>query len=70
MEYSTITFEENDGKHYWHIAAGNYQSRGYSNSLESAELDAYKVLNTIPNHGTVHCIYKNGKKIKHINAND
>ena len=70
MEYSTIVFEENNGKQHWYISAGNYQSRGRSDTLESAEIDASKALNTIPNHGTVHCIYKNGKKVKPIDANN
>jgi hypothetical protein len=64
IHYTTITFEQINGKEYWHILAGNLQSTGYSDTLENAEKIAYQVLNTIPDHGTVHCIYRNGKKVK------
>jgi hypothetical protein len=70
LEYSTIIFEENKGKQYWYILAGKYQVQGCSDSLESAESDAHKALNIIPANGTVHSIYKNGKKVKPVNANN
>ena len=69
LNYSTITFEEIFGKNHWHISSGNYQCRGHSDSLSLAEADAYRALDKIPDHGTVHCIYRNGKKVKPANAN-
>jgi hypothetical protein len=70
LEYTTIIFQENNNRQYWHITAGKYQVQGYNNTLEDAESDAHKALNMIPAHGTVHSIYKNGKKVKPANANN
>ena len=70
LKYSTIIFEEVGRKQHWYISAGKYQVQGCSDSLESAESDAHKALNIIPANGTVHSIYKNGKKVKPVNANN
>ena len=68
MEYSTITFKKNNDMQHWHIVAGKYQAHGFSKDLESAEIDAYKALGMMPSSGTVHCIYKDGKRVKPVNA--
>jgi len=52
-----------DKRHRWHVSCGNWQVRGYAESLEEAEYNAFKTVQGIPNHGTIHTIYEEGKPV-------
>lgn len=58
----TVTFKNLGNKYHWHISCGNYQMAGYGDDLEDAEYHAFKTLQGIPHHGTIHSVYVDGKK--------
>ena len=45
------------------IECGNYKLAGHGEGLDDAELQAYKALTGIPNHGTIHIYYPEGKHV-------
>ena len=57
-----IRFKNIGNKYHWHVNCGNYQMAGYGDNLEDAENHAYSYVKGITNHGTIHCIYPDGKK--------
>jgi dihydroxyacetone kinase-like predicted kinase len=46
------------------IKAGKYMISGLAESLEKAENKAYFALTRIPNNGTIHSVYVDGKAVK------
>jgi hypothetical protein len=45
------------------IECGNYKLAGNGKSFNDVEIQAYKALKVIPNHGTIHLYYPEGKLI-------
>jgi len=52
------------------IKCGSYSIAGIGNSIEDAEKKAYSALTGMPNHDTIHIVYKDGKKPKPIMAKE
>ena len=59
----TVTFQKMYDKYQWYVSCGNWQMRGYGTDLKDAEKHAYDTIRGIPNHGTVHTIYTDGKPV-------
>ena len=63
MQEVIVKFTNLHTKYQWHISCGNWQVRGYGDSLEDAENEAFKAIRGIPNHGVVHTVYEGGKPV-------
>jgi hypothetical protein len=48
----------------WYVKCGNWQCRGYGDTLEDAEKHSSDYVKGIINHGIIHKIYDEGKNIK------
>ena len=46
------------------IESGKYKVAGFGDTLQEAEDKAYFALTGIPNHGTIHSVYIDGKPVK------
>ena len=51
------------------IECGKYRLAGYGDGFDNTELLAYKTLKAIPNHGTIHVYYPEGKEAPSRNEN-
>jgi hypothetical protein len=58
-----ITLFKKSDRWRFEIECGNYKLAGHGNNFDDAELQAYKALTGIPNHGIIHMYYPEGKHI-------
>jgi hypothetical protein len=58
-----IKFFKLNDRWRWHLSCGNWQQAGYGDSLKDAESHAFQYARGIPNHGTIHTVYDDGKPV-------